>query len=253
MALPKVTIKQLLESGVHFGHQTYRWNPGMRPYIYTERGGMHILDLSKTLPLLNAALEKVRDVVAGNGRVLFVGTKRKASKSIADAAQECSQYCVNHRWLGGMLTNWKTIVNSINRLEDLEKELAEEDSGLTKKERLNRMRDFSKLERAIGGVRYMEGLPDLLFVLDTNKEMLAVEEAWRLGIPVVAILDSDSDPSKIAYPIPGNDDSARAVHFYCDLMKEAVLEGLLHAQKMEKSLEKEDESSEEDTEEAAAD
>ncbi len=226
MAMPTVTMRDLLEAGVHFGHQTYRWNPKMRGYIYGVRGGMHILDLTKTLPLLHRALGEIRDVVASNGRVLFVGTKRKASEPIAEAARACSQYCVSHRWMGGMLTNWNTIAESIRRLESLEAELADEESGLTKKERLNRTRSLTKLDRAIGGVRAMDGLPDLLFVLDTNKEQIAVEEAWRLGIPIAAILDSDSDPDKIAYPVPGNDDSARAVRLYCSLVKDAVLEGL---------------------------
>ncbi len=220
------TMRQLLDAGVHFGHRTHRWNPKMRPYIFGERNGVHILDLTQTVPLLAEALNAVRDIVAQNGRVLFVGTKRQASAPIAEAAEKTSQYSVSHRWLGGMLTNWNTVAKSIQRLEEIETELAEENSGLKKKERLRLTRAHDKLTRALGGVRNMGGVPDLLFIIDTNKEMIAVEEAWRLGIPVAAILDSDSDPDKITYPVPGNDDAQRTIKLYCDLAAQAALSGL---------------------------
>ncbi len=226
MSIPTFTMRQLLEAGVHFGHTTRRWNPKMQPFLFGERNGVHIIDLEQTVPLMHRALEAVRDVAAGGGRVLFVGTKRQASEVIAEAAKRCGQYYVNHRWLGGMLTNWKTISNSIKRLRDLEQKLNEENLGLTKKEllRLNRERD--KLERALGGIKEMGGLPDVLFVIDTNKESIAVQEATKLSIPVVAVVDSNSDPEGVSHPIPGNDDAMRAVSLYCELMAGAVLDGL---------------------------
>ncbi len=226
MALPSFSMRQLLEAGVHFGHTTRRWNPRMSPYIFGERNGIHIIDLEQTVPLLHRALDTVQQVVAGGGRVLFVGTKRQASEKITEAARKCGQYYVNHRWLGGMLTNWKTISNSIKRLRDVEEQLAEENTGLTKKEILNLTRERDKLERALGGIKEMGGLPDVLFVIDTNKEHIAVAEARNLGIPVVAVLDSNSDPAGIDHPIPGNDDAIRAISLYCDLMVDAVLGGI---------------------------
>ncbi len=226
MALPSFSMRQLLEAGVHFGHTTRRWNPRMSPYIFGERNGVHIIDLEQTVPLLHQALNTVQEVVAGGGRVLFVGTKRQASEKITEAAKKCGQYYVNHRWLGGMLTNWKTISNSIKRLRSVEEQLAEENTGLTKKEVLNLTRERDKLERALGGIKEMGGLPDVLFVIDTNKEHIAVSEARNLGIPVVAVLDSNSDPVGIDHPIPGNDDAIRAIGLYCDLMVDAVLGGI---------------------------
>jgi len=226
MALPEFSMRQLLEAGVHFGHQTHRWNPKMRPFIYGVRNGIHIIDLSQSVPYLHHALQQLRDVVAGGGRVLFVGTKRQASTVVADAAHRCGQYYVNHRWLGGMLTNWRTISHSIKRLKNLDEELAREDSGYTKKELLELTRDRDKLDRSLGGIRDMGGLPDMLFVIDTNREQIAVKEADRLGIPVCAVLDTNSDPDKITYPIPGNDDASRAIKLYCDLAALAVLDGI---------------------------
>ena len=226
MAVPSFTMRQLLEAGVHFGHTTRRWNPKMAPYIFGERNGVHILDLEQTSPLLSQALSFLRNVVSGGGRVLFVGTKRQASEIIAGAAERCGQYYVNHRWLGGTLTNWKTISFSIKRLKDLEARLAEENLGLTKKELLNLTRNQEKLERALGGIKDMGGLPDAIFVIDTNKEHIAIAEAKVLNIPVVAVLDSNSDPNGVDYPIPGNDDAIRAIQTYCDLAAEAILDGL---------------------------
>jgi len=226
MAMPDFSMRQLLEAGVHFGHQTRRWNPKMQPYLFGVRNNVHIIDLQQTVPLLGQALEAVREVTSQGGRVLFVGTKRQAQDPVAGAAQRCGQYFVNHRWLGGMLTNWKTISNSIRRLRDLDEQLGSETKGLTKKETLNLTRERDKLERALGGIKEMGGLPDMLFIIDTNKESIAVEEARRLNVPVVAILDSNSDPAGISFPIPGNDDSLRAIQLYCDLVAGAVLEGL---------------------------
>jgi small subunit ribosomal protein S2 len=226
MALPDVSMRQLLEAGVHFGHTTRRWNPKMAPYIFGKRNGVHILDLEQTVPLMHQGLVFVRDVVAGGGRVLFVGTKRQASEKIAEAAKRCGQYYVNHRWLGGMLTNWKTISQSIKRLKEVEERLKEEGSGLTKKEMLNQTRERDKLDRALGGIKEMGGLPDVLFVVDTNKEHIAVAEAKVLNIPVIAILDSNSDPDGITHPVPGNDDAIRAIGLYCDLVSGAVLDGI---------------------------
>lgn len=231
MALPEFDMRQLLEAGVHFGHKTHRWNPKMAPYIFGDRNGVHIIDLSQTTPLLHQALVAVRDTVAGGGRVLFVGTKRQASDVIATAAQQCAQYYMNSRWLGGTLTNWKTISNSIKRLRELEGLLGEEEAtGLTKKEMLNLTRERNKLERAIGGVKDMGGVPDIIIVVDTNKEAIAVAEARTLGIPVVAVLDSNCDPDGIAYPIPGNDDATRAIELYCDLLAKAVIDGIEQGQ-----------------------
>ena len=226
MALPSPSMRQLLEAGVHFGHTTRRWNPRMAPYIFGARNGIHIIDLEQTVPLLNQALVTVRDIVAGGGRVLFVGTKRQASDKVAEAAKRCGQYYVNHRWLGGMLTNWKTISNSIKRLRTVEEQLAEENSLLTKKELLVLTRERDKLERALGGIKEMGGLPDVIFVIDTNKEHIAVEEAGNLNIPVIGVLDSNSDPDGVTFPVPGNDDALRAIGLYCDLIADAVLDGI---------------------------
>ena len=226
MALPTFTMRQLLEAGVHFGHSTRRWNPKMEPYIFGVRNGIHIIDLRQTVPMLHAALAAVRDVVAGGGRVLFVGTKRQASERVSEAAKRCAMHYVNHRWLGGTLTNWQTITASIRRLRELDERLAEENSGLTKKELLGLTRERDKLERALGGIKEMGGLPDILFVIDTNKEAIAVKEAVKLGIPVVAVIDSNSDPAGITYAIPGNDDAIRSVDLYCDMVSNSILDGL---------------------------
>ena len=226
MAIPTYTMRQLLEAGVHFGHRTYRWNPKMSKYIYGARSGIHIIDLQQTVPLLYRALEAMRDTVAGGGRALFVGTKRQAAEPVAAAAKGCSQYFVQHRWLGGMLTNWNTMSVSIKRLKALDGMSEEEALGLTKKERLQLERERGKLERALGGIKDMGGLPDILFVVDTNKEEIAVKEAQKLGIPVAAVLDSNCDPDGIDYPIPGNDDASRAIALYCNLMQHAVLDGI---------------------------
>ncbi|MGH6945920.1 MAG: 30S ribosomal protein S2 [Kiloniellales bacterium] len=227
MALPTVSMRQLLEAGVHFGHTTRRWNPKMAPYIFGDRNGIHIINLEETVPLLHQALVTVRDAVAGGGRVLFVGTKRQASEKIAEAAKKCGQYYVNHRWLGGMLTNWKTISNSIKRLRELDDRVTnQEQAGLTKKELLNLTRERDKLDRTLGGIKEMGGLPDVIVIIDTNKEHIAVDEARTLKIPVVAILDSNSNPDGIAFPVPGNDDATRAIGLYCDLFVDAVLDGI---------------------------
>ncbi|WP_011005167.1 30S ribosomal protein S2 [Brucella melitensis] len=230
MALPDFSMRQLLEAGVHFGHQTHRWNPKMAPFIYGERNNIHILDLSQTVPLLNSALKVVSDTVARGGRVLYVGTKRQASDIIADAGNRSAQYYVNARWLGGMMTNWKTISNSIQRLRKLDELLAGEAQGFTKKERLNLEREREKLDRALGGIKDMGSVPDLMFIIDTNKEAIAIQEAKRLGIPVVAVIDSNCDPDQIDYPIPGNDDAARAIALYCDLIARAALDGIARQQ-----------------------
>ncbi len=224
--MPTFTMRQLLEAGVHFGHTTRRWNPKMAPYLFGVRNGIHIIDLEQTVPMLHRALIAVRDTVAGGGRVLFVGTKRQASDVVADAARRCGQYFVNHRWLGGMLTNWRTMSNSIKRLRDLDTRLREENTGLTKKELLQLTRERDKLERALGGIKEMAGLPNILFIVDTNKEDIAIAEANKLGIPVIAVVDSNSDPAGVDFPIPGNDDALRAVHLYCELISLAVLDGL---------------------------
>ena len=230
MALPEFTMRELLEAGSHFGHQTHRWNPKMKPYIYGARSGIHILDLSKSVPLLHQALVQVRDTVAKGGRVLFVGTKRQAAQPIAEAAQRCAQYYMNFRWLGGTLTNWTTVSNSIRRLRELEEILTDKDnSGLTKKELLNLERDREKLDKALGGIANMGGLPDLIFVIDTNKEAIAIKEARKLGIPVVAVIDTNCDPDDADFPFPGNDDAMRAITLYCNLVADAVLDGLAEA------------------------
>ncbi len=226
MALPEFTMRQLLEAGVHYGHQTARWNPRMGDYIYGDRNGIHILDLTQTVPLLDTALKVVRDTVAKGGRILFVGTKRQAQKSISESAEKCAQYYMNHRWLGGTLTNWKTIQNSIARLKALDEILAGGAEGLTKKERLNMEREQGKLQASLGGIREMGGTPDLLFVIDVGKEALAITEAKKLGIPVVGIVDSNCSPKDIDYVIPGNDDASRAIALYCDLVSRAALDGM---------------------------
>jgi len=230
MALPDYTMRQLLEAGVHFGHQTHRWNPKMAPYIFGARNNIHVIDLSQTVPMLHQALKAISDVVAGGGRVLMVGTKRQAADLIADAAQRSAQYYVNSRWLGGMLTNWKTMSNSIQRLRKLDELAAGEIQGFTKKERLNLEREREKLNRALGGIKDMGSTPDLMFVIDTNKEAIAIQEAKRLGIPVVAIVDSNCDPDSIDYPIPGNDDAQRAIALYCDLVAKAAIDGIARQQ-----------------------
>jgi small subunit ribosomal protein S2 len=230
MALPDFSMRQLLEAGVHFGHQTHRWNPKMKPYIFGDRNNIHIIDLAQTVPMLSRALQVVSDTVARGGRVLFVGTKRQASEIIADSAKRSAQYYVNSRWLGGMMTNWKTISNSIARLRKLDEILASEASGYSKKERLNLEREREKLEKALGGIRDMGGTPDLMFIIDTNKEKIAIDEAKRLGIPVVAVIDSNCDPDLIDYPIPGNDDASRAIALYCDLISRAAIDGIARQQ-----------------------
>jgi len=226
MALPTFTMRQLLEAGVHFGHHTRRWNPKMGPFLFGVRNGIHIIDLQQTVPMLYRAMEAARDTVAGGGRVLFVGTKRQAALPVAEAAKRCGQYFVNHRWLGGMLTNWQTISQSIHRLREMDEKLADENIGLTKKERLQLTRERDKLERALGGIKEMGGLPDVLFVIDTIKEAIAIKEASKLGIPVIAVVDSNSDPDGIPFPIPGNDDAMRAIEMYCQLISDAILDGL---------------------------
>lgn len=226
MALPEFTLRQLLEAGVHFGHQTHRWNPRMDRYIYGSRNGIHILDLTQTVPMLDAALAAVQAVSAKGGRILFVGTKRQAQKGIADAAERSAQYYMNHRWLGGTLTNWQTISKSITRLKNLDERLETGVEGLTKKELLKMTREQGKLQASLGGIREMGGTPDIMFVIDTNKESLAIAEANKLGIPVIAIVDSNSNPVGIDFPIPGNDDAARAIALYTDLIARAALDGM---------------------------
>ena len=232
MALPEFSMRQLLEAGAHFGHQTHRWNPKMDRYIFGSRSNIHIIDLSQSIPLLHQALVKVREVAAGGGRVLFVGTKRQASEPIATAAKRSAQYYVNHRWLGGTLTNWRTVSGSIQRLRELEGLLDGEGQGQGrgKKELLQMTRERDKLELSLGGIKDMGGIPDLMFVIDTNKESIAIQEPRKLNIPVIAILDTNCDPDGITYPIPGNDDAARAIQLYCDLMADAVLDGLAAGQ-----------------------
>lgn len=225
MAAPVVTLHQLIEAGAHFGHQTHRWNPRMKPYIFGERNGIHILDLSQTVPLFARALDFISATVAHGGKVLFVGTKRQAQESIADAARRSGQHFVNHRWLGGMLTNWKTISGSIKRLKSLEEKLSGDTHGFTKKEVLQMTRERDKLELSLGGIRDMGGIPDVMFVIDANKEELAIKEANTLGIPVVAILDSNVDPSGIAFPVPANDDASRAIRLYCEAIAQAATKG----------------------------
>jgi len=228
MALPSFSLRQLIEAGAHFGHNTRRWNPRMKSYLYGIRDGVHIIDLQQTVPLLQRAMQAIHDVTAGGGRVLFVGTKRQAQEIVKEYAERCGQYFVNHRWLGGTLTNWKTVSHSIKRLKELEERLGNEQqlAGLTKKEQLNLQRERDKLNRALGGIKDMGGLPDIIFVIDTNKESIAVAEAKVLNIPVVAVLDSNSDPQGITYPVPGNDDAIRAIKMYCELVANTVLGGI---------------------------
>ncbi|MEZ0259999.1 MAG: 30S ribosomal protein S2 [Alphaproteobacteria bacterium] len=228
MTMPSFTMRQLLEAGVHFGHHTRRWNPKMKPYIYGHRNNVHIINLELTVPMLHQALKGVRDIVANRGRVLFVGTKRQASEKVAETAKRCGQYYVNYRWLGGMLTNWNTISNSIKRLRQVDEMLAnpEVQHGLTKKEQLNLAREKEKLEKALGGIKDMGGLPDAMVVIDVMKEANAILEAKRLGIPVFGVVDSNCDPDNVDFMIPGNDDATRAINLYCDLFAEAVLDGL---------------------------
>jgi small subunit ribosomal protein S2 len=226
MALPEFTMRQLLEAGVHFGHQTQRWNPKMQEFIYGSRNGIHIMDLTQTVPMLDAALNVVRETVAKGGRILFVGTKRQAQKPIAEAAERCAQYYMNHRWLGGTLTNWQTVSQSINRLKAIDEAAERGFEGLTKKERLGMEREQGKLQASLGGIREMGGVPDLLFVIDVNKEDLAILEAKKLGIPVVAVVDTNCSPEGVDYIIPGNDDAARAISLYCDLVSRAALDGM---------------------------
>ena len=230
MALPEFSMRSLLEAGAHFGHQSHRWNPKMAPFIFGARNNIHIIDLAQTVPLLHQALKQVSDTVAKGGRVLFVGTKRQASEQIADAAKRSAQYYVNSRWLGGMLTNWKTISGSINRLRKLDEQLGAGGSGLTKKERLMMSRERDKLDKALGGIRDMGGTPDLIFVIDTNKEQLAIKEANRLNIPVAAIVDTNCNPDGIQFPVPGNDDAGRAIALYCDLFARAAIDGISRSQ-----------------------
>ena len=232
MALPDFSMRQLLEAGAHFGHQTHRWNPKMDRYIFGSRSNIHIIDLSQSIPLLHQALVKAREVGAAGGRVLFVGTKRQASDPVAVAAKRCAQYYVNHRWLGGTLTNWRTVSQSIARLRELEGTLDgdTQTAGRTKKELLQLTRERDKLELSLGGIKDMGGIPDLMFVIDTNKEAIAIQEARKLNIPVIAILDTNSNPDGITYPIPGNDDAARAIQLYCDLMADSILDGLAAGQ-----------------------
>jgi len=230
MALPEFSMRSLLEAGAHFGHQTHRWNPKMERYIFGSRSNIHIIDLSQSIPLLHQALVAVRDVAAKGGRVLFVGTKRQASDPVAEAAKRCAQYYMNNRWLGGTLTNWRTVSGSIARLRELETLLDGGGDGRVKKELLNLQRERDKLELSLGGIKDMGSIPDIIFVIDTNKEAIAILEARKLNIPIIAILDTNSDPDGITYPIPGNDDAARAIQTYCDLIADAVLDGLAAGQ-----------------------
>jgi small subunit ribosomal protein S2 len=230
MALPEFSMRQLLEAGAHFGHQSHRWNPKMAQYIFGTRNNIHIIDLSQSVPMLHRALQAVSDTVAKGGRVLFVGTKRQAADAVAEAAKRSAQYYVNSRWLGGTLTNWKTVSNSIQRLRRVDEILTTGGSGLTKKERLLLQREKDKLEKALGGIKDMGGVPDILFVIDTNKEQLAIKEARRLGIPVAAIVDSNCDPDGITFPVPANDDASRALELYCDLIARAAIDGISRGQ-----------------------
>lgn len=226
MSMPEFTMRQLLEAGVHFGHHTRRWNPKMRPFIFGVRNGVHIIDLQQTVPMLDRALKEMRDIAAKGGRVLFVGTKHQARDLISTQAKRCGQYYVNHRWLGGMMTNWQTISNAINRFREVEDILSREETGYTKKEELLMRREREKLEKSIGGIKDMGGLPDAIFVIDTNQEDIAIKEARRLNIPVFGIIDTNSDPEGVDFPIPGNDDAIRAIELYCGLFADAVLDGL---------------------------
>ena len=230
MKIPNVTIQQLLEAGVHLGHKTLRWNPKMKKYIFGKRDSIHIIDLTQTLELIKIALEKVFNVVENNGKILFVSTKKQASEAIADVAKETDQYFVNYRWLGGMLTNWGTISNSIKKLKKLENDLVSENRGFTKKELLKMSVQKDKLQRSLGGIAEMKKIPDLVFIIDTNYESLAIQESVKLGIPIVAILDSNSNPDGIDYPIPGNDDARRSIDLYCNLIKETIIDAKKVAQ-----------------------
>ena len=223
MKIPNVTIQQLLEAGVHLGHKTLRWNPKMKKYIFGKRDSIHIIDLTQTLELTKVALEKIHEVISNNGKILFVSTKKQASEAIAEVAKETDQYFVNYRWLGGMLTNWGTISNSIKKLKQLELNLVSENRGFTKKELLKMSVKKDKLQRSLGGISEMKKVPDLVFIIDTNYESLAIQESVKLGIPIVAILDSNSNPDGIDYPIPGNDDARRAIDLYCNLIKETIM------------------------------
>lgn len=224
--LPKFTIRQLLEAGVHFGHKTMRWNPKMEQYIYGSRNKLHIIDLEQTAKLMHKSLAVLKNIAKRNGRILFVATKKQAAQPVADAAERCGQYFVNDRWLGGMLTNWKTVTKSIKKLEKMERDLADENSGLNKKERLTLEKKIAKMGKTLNGIRNMGGYPDLVIVIDSKKENLAIKEAEVLGVPVMAILDTNSNPEGVAYPIPGNDDSIKAIKLYCDLFSEAILQGI---------------------------
>lgn len=230
MALPAFNMRQLLEAGVHFGHQSHRWNPKMANFIFGARNNIHIVDLAQTVPLMHQALVQISDAVAKGGRVLLVGTKRQASDAIAEAARRSAQYYINHRWLGGTLTNWKTISQSIRRLRQLDEILAGDQTGRTKKELLNIQRERDKLDQSLGGIKDMGGLPDLLFVIDTNKEAIAIKEARKLKIPIVAVVDTNCDPDGIDYPVPGNDDAGRAITLYCDLVARAAIDGIERSQ-----------------------
>jgi small subunit ribosomal protein S2 len=231
MALPDFSMRQLLEAGVHFGHQAHRWNPKMAQYIFGSRNNIHIVDLAQSVPMLHRALQAVSDTVANGGRILFVGTKRQAQDAVAEAAKRCAQYYVNSRWLGGTLTNWKTISGSISRLRKLEEMLSSNEAGgYTKKERLELQHERDKLDRALGGIKDMGGLPDLLFVIDTNKEDIAIKEARRLNVPVAAVVDTNCDPNGITFVVPGNDDASRAIALYCDLIAKAAIDGISRAQ-----------------------
>ena len=234
MKLPSVTVKQLLEAGVHLGHKTYRWNPKMSKFIFGSKNSIHIIDLDQTLELTNAALVEIHKCISTGGKILFVSTKKQAAETIANLAKDTSQFYVNHRWLGGMLTNWKTISNSIKRLKKLTMDLKEENTGFTKKENLKMGIQRDKLERSIGGIADMKKIPDMIFIVDTNAEELAVKESIRLNIPIVAILDSNSDPTGINFPIPGNDDARRAINLYCDLIKQTILDAQKNISKTDK-------------------
>ena len=222
MNVPNVSIKQLLEAGVHLGHKTLRWNPRMKQFIYGEKNSIHIIDLTQTVTLIKKAMQEVHKCIASGGKILIVSTKKQAAETVLKVAQETDQYYVNYRWLGGMLTNWKTIQNSIKRLKTLETELSKEDIGFTKKEILKLGKEKDKLQRSLGGISTMRKVPDMIFVIDTNMESLAVKEAIKLNIPIVAVLDSNSDPTGISFPIPGNDDARRSIDLYCQLLKETI-------------------------------
>ena len=235
MKIPNVTIQQLLEAGVHLGHKTLRWNPKMKKYIFGKRDSIHIIDLTQTLELTNFALKKIYQTVSNNGKILFVSTKKQASEAIADVAKETDQYFVNYRWLGGMLTNWGTISASIKKLKKIDQDLVSENRGFTKKELLKMSVKRDKLQRSLGGIAEMKKIPDLVFVIDTNYESLAIKESLKLSIPIIAILDTNSDPDGIEYPIPGNDDARRSIDLYCSLIKETILNAKKEAPKIEKS------------------